>query len=99
LHLVDTEFYSAFGLLSHRLSDTHVISTRFDYFATNERGNVNLAKGESGWAATLSSLHRVVDRLDVGGEALYVDNNGGNDPTTSERVRDLQFQLMIRVGF
>ena len=95
----DLEYYSGFFLVSHKFSDAHLISGRFDYFATNERKTTPISQGEDGWAATVSTLYKVSDTVRAGVEALYTENNGGNDPTTTDRVRDLQLQFMLRVGF
>ncbi len=97
--MIESDFYSAFLLASHRPSENLVLSARADYFATSDAGFIVISDDEDGWAGTLSARYQISDNLETGLEALYVDSNGGNDPTTAGRVEDLQLQLMLRVGF
>lgn len=97
--LFDLEYYSAFVMASRRTSASHVLAARLDYFATQERGDAAISEGENGWAATLSARWRLADGVEAGAEKLYVDTDGGNDPTSTKRVRDVQLIFRIRIGF
>ena len=99
---IDTDFDSAFVLVSHTCDDGSRLTGRVDYF--NVKDNTLRAvdnNTDKGYALTLAWLKPVAAHLDVAVEALQVDSThparalNGIGPRQSQT----QLQLALKVHF